>query len=124
MTQVKCHVDTCTHWLSGMCGAENIDILNESSGNMPVDQDQTECKTFQMKDGLGSYLSSMDNLNWSGMAAAIVGGEMSPSITCVVDTCHHWNQGDVCQANAIEITGSGAERCQETNCSTYKQKGQ
>lgn len=122
MPKVKCHVDTCTHWLSHMCGAENIDILNESRGQMPHEQEQTECKTFHRKEGLGSYISSMDNLNWSGMAAALTGGDTNPSVTCVVDTCHYWRSGDECHADAIEVTGQGAERCQETDCSTYKQK--
>lgn len=123
MTAVKCHVDTCTHWLSGMCGAGSIDIFNESPEQMPHSEEQTECKTFHPRDGLGSYVSSMDNLNWSGMASALTGGEMSPSITCVVDTCRYWHTGDECHADAIEVTGSDAAHSEDTNCSTYTQKG-
>lgn len=123
MPDVKCHVDTCTHWLSGLCGAENIDILNLSQGQMSLDSEQTKCKTFQRKEGLTSYLTSMDNLNWSGMASTLVGGDMSPSITCVVDTCRYWGQGDRCHADAIEVTGSQAERCEDTACNTFQQQG-
>lgn len=122
MPKVKCHVDTCTHWMSGMCGAGNIDILNEEEGKMSQQDEQTECKTFYKRDGVSSYLGSMDNVNWSGMTSSVVGGEMTPSVTCVVDSCQYWANGDLCHADLIEVSGSGADECQDTNCRTFKQK--
>ncbi|MGI6344489.1 MAG: DUF1540 domain-containing protein [Bacillota bacterium] len=123
MTTVKCHVNTCTHWLKGMCGAGNIDILSESTSFQPVEGKETQCKTFHKREGIGDYLSSLDNVNWTGTAASLLGGEMSPSITCTVDTCHYWGQGDRCQAEAIEISGSNADESRETNCQTYSREG-
>ncbi|MGI6358759.1 MAG: DUF1540 domain-containing protein [Bacillota bacterium] len=122
MSKVKCHVNTCTHWMGGMCGAHNIDILPEEEGKMARIDEQTECKTFYKRDGLASYLGSMDNVNWSGMTSTMVGGEMSPSITCAVNSCVHWGDGDVCHADAIEVVGSNADECQDTNCRTFKQR--
>ncbi len=122
MTQVKCHVNTCTHWLSGQCGAGNIDILNETE-IMPRSSEDTECKTFHRKEGITSYISSMDNVNWSGIASTLTGVDMNPTITCVVDTCHYWGQNDECHADAIEESGSDAEHSQDTNCGTFKPKG-
>lgn len=122
MPKVKCHVNTCTHWLSGMCGAGNIDILNEEEGKMSRMDEQTECKTFYKREGVTSYLGSMDNVNWGGMTSSLVGGEMSPSVTCVVHSCQFWEDGDLCHADAIEVTGSNADECQDTNCRTFKQK--
>lgn len=122
MPQVRCHVNTCTHWMSEMCAAGNIDILNEEEGKMSTMDEQTECKTFAKRQGVTSYLGSMDNVNWSGMTSMVVGGEANPSVTCVVDTCSYYGHGNLCQADAIEVTGSSADECEDTNCRTFKQK--
>ncbi len=122
MTKVKCHVNTCTHWLKGMCGAGNIDILNEEEGNMSNIAEQTECKTFYKAEGVTDYLGSMDNVNWGGMTSSLLGGDMSPSVTCVVNSCKYWNDGNECHADMIEVTGSHADECQDTNCQTYEER--
>ena len=122
MPQVNCHVNTCTHWMSSLCAAGNIDILTEEEGKMSRIDEQTECKTFNKRQGVASYLGSMDNVNWSGMTSTVVGGDMNPSVTCVVDSCAYWGQDDLCQADAIEVTGSSADECEDTNCLTFKQK--
>ncbi len=120
---VKCEVDSCTHWLSGdKCGAGSIDILHEEEGKMAQRREQTECKTFHSKKGgATSYLGSMDNVNWTGMVEEPLeeGTQATPGVTCVVDTCKYWHDGDLCKAEEIEVTGRGANECQDTNCKTY-----
>lgn len=122
MTKVRCHVNTCTHWLKGMCGAGNIDILNEEEGRMSNIAEQTECKTFYKADGATDYLGSMDNVSWGGMTSSLLGGDMSPAVTCTVNTCRYWSNGNECHADLIEVTGSHASECQDTNCQTFEDK--
>ncbi|MGE5508814.1 MAG: DUF1540 domain-containing protein [Chitinophagales bacterium] len=123
---VKCEADTCTHWVNGnLCSASNIDILNEEEGRMSEEAAQTECKTFYKKNGITSYLGSMDNVNWSGLVSEILspGNEVTPTVTCVVDSCKYWDHGNLCGAEAIEVSGRGADECQDTNCQTFDRRG-
>ncbi len=124
---VSCEVDTCTHWLPGnLCGAASIDILHEEEGKMAQRAEQTECKTFYSKSrGVTSYLGSMDNVNWTGMASEpFAGGQQtSPAVACVVDSCKYWHEGDLCAAESIHVSGRGANECQDTNCRTYENAG-
>jgi len=122
---VTCEVDTCTHWLPGnACGAANIDILYEEEGRMARRAEQTECKTFYQRQGAPSYLGSMDNVDWTGMAAEPFesGRQTNPSVTCTVESCVHWREGDLCEADEIQITGQGADECQETNCAAFEER--
>ena len=122
---VKCEVDTCTHWLNGnLCGASNIDVLGEEEGRMPELAEQTECKTFYEKNGITSYLGSMDNVNWGGLVSGLLtpGQDVTPSVTCVVDSCVYWDEGNLCGAQEIKVTGRGADECQDTNCQTFAQR--
>lgn len=120
--RVICEVDTCTHWIPGnLCGAANIDILHEEEGKMAQADPQTECKTFYKKTGITSYLGSMDNVNWGGVLTGAFrdGTQVVPSVTCVVDTCTYWKDGNLCAAQEIKVTGQGANECQDTNCATF-----
>lgn len=120
---VTCEADTCTHWLPGnVCAAGSIDVLHEEEGKMAERVEQTMCKTFYGKSrGVTSYLGSADNVNWSGMVAEplMPGKQASPDVTCVVDSCKYWTEGDLCEADEIRVTGQGANECQDTNCKTY-----
>ncbi len=120
---VKCEVNTCTHWVPGnLCGAANIDILHEEEGRMSETAEQTECKTFYNRGGVSSYLGSADNVNWGGMVSEVLtpGRQMSPTVTCVVDSCRYWEEGDLCNAESIEVSGRNADECQDTNCETFE----
>lgn len=122
---VTCEVDTCTHWLPGnRCGAANIDVLYEEEGKMARMAEQTECKTFYGRGGVTSYLGSMDNTNWTGMVLdpLMAGRQASPTVTCIVESCKYWLEGDLCDAEEIYIGGRGADECQDTNCATYEEK--
>ncbi len=118
-----CEVDTCTHWLSGnLCGAGNIDILHEEEGKMAEQSEHTECKTFYHRGGVSSILGSVDNVNWSGVLreSVVRDREMTPSVTCIVDSCTFWREGDLCDADEIKVSGQGANECQDTNCVTFE----
>jgi hypothetical protein len=121
--KVKCVVNTCTHWIYGdQCSAGNIDILNEEIGKMSQNKEQTECKTFSERRGLANMLGSADNVNWVGFAEELMGTgrQLNPTVTCVVDSCKYWAEGDLCAADTIEVTGRDAKECQATNCETYE----
>ncbi|MHB9096119.1 MAG: DUF1540 domain-containing protein [Eubacteriales bacterium] len=119
---VKCEVNTCTHWLpGGYCSASNIDILNEEVGQMSETAAQTECKTFSERRGIANMLGSLDNVNWGGLAVGMFlrGNQVTPTVTCVVDSCAYWEDGNLCNAEAIQVTGRGAKECQATDCHTF-----
>ncbi|HHX22787.1 MAG: DUF1540 domain-containing protein [Tepidanaerobacteraceae bacterium] len=124
--EVKCVVNTCTHWLpANLCGAGNIDILNEEVGKMSVSQEQTMCKTFEERRGLANFIGSADNVNWVGFAEELVGigRKLNPTVTCIVDTCKYYQEGDLCNIDTIEITGRDAKECQATDCATFEYNG-
>lgn len=121
---VKCVVNTCNHYFPGdKCVAENIDVLQQDVHNMARDIDETMCKTFSQRNSIPNYLGSLDNKNWGGLVSAVMPGEqLTPTVTCVINTCKYWEQGDVCIADSIEITGRDARECQQTNCQTFDQR--
>jgi len=125
--RVECEVNTCTHWLPGnLCAAANIDILHEEEGKMAQQKEHTECKTFSHRRGLANMLGSLDNVNWGGMLTGVLrdGVQITPTVTCVVDTCKFWQEGNLCTAEAIFVSGNGATECQATNCDTFVNKNQ
>lgn len=124
---VRCEVSTCNHWLpDNHCGAENIDILHEEEGKMSRIPEQTECKTFSKKSGLANYVGSMDNVNWGGLVSGLFqeGTQITPSVTCVVDSCKYWDEGNLCAADEIMVTGQDAKECQGTNCQTFENRSE
>lgn len=121
--RVKCVVSSCNHWMPGdLCTAENIDILNQQDLAAQIPGD-TECKTFSQR-GIRSMIASMDNVNWTGMAEEPFkeGRQITPSVTCTVDSCIYWDEGDRCGVDAIEVTGRDASECEETNCETFENR--
>jgi hypothetical protein len=123
--KVKCEVKTCNHWISGeYCAAENIDILNEEEGNMSTNAEQTECKTFLEKRGMANMIGAMDNVNWGGLATGMFldGQQVTPSVTCIVDSCQYWEDSNMCSTDYINVSGRNAKECQDTNCHTFKEK--
>ncbi|NMB26417.1 MAG: DUF1540 domain-containing protein [Firmicutes bacterium] len=119
--KVVCEVNTCTHWLPGeICGAANIDILNEEE-RQAKSPEHTECKTFSERSGLANLVGSADNVNWWGAieAALIPNRELSPTVTCVVESCSYWADGNLCDAKEISVSGDEAKECQDTNCETF-----
>lgn len=125
--EVKCVVNTYAHWIPGnICGAGNIDILNEEVGKMSTSVEQTMCKTFEERRGLANFIGSADNVNWVGFAEELVGmgRQLNPTVTCIVDTCKYYHKGDLCNIDTIEITGKNAKECQATDCATFEFNGE
>lgn len=126
MPTVVCNVDTCTHWIPGsLCGAGKIDILMQDPRHMADSVRQTECKTFARRSSVANFIGSMDNVNWGGAVAEpfVEGTQLTPAVTCVVDTCRYWAQHDGCDADQIHVIGPRAQECQDTHCATYAQRG-
>jgi len=125
MPQVKCVVDTCTHYLYGdRCGAKNIDIMHENETKMALIDEQTMCKSFAHANSLANYLGSADNVNWTGSAMGLVNPQYAvhPSVACTVSSCEYWGEGARCVAKSIEISGRGSNECQDTNCQTFARR--
>ncbi|TLS37253.1 DUF1540 domain-containing protein [Pseudalkalibacillus caeni] len=119
---VKCVVSTCTHYLYGdRCGAGNIDILHEEETHMSEIAENTMCKTFSHNARILNYVSSADNVNWTGSIAGLLDPEyeVTPTIRCTVASCKYWGEGAVCIAEAIEVSGRNSDECQDTNCETF-----
>jgi predicted DNA-binding protein len=106
------------------CGARSIDILHEEENRMAQMAEHTECKTFYAREGVTSYLGSMDNVNWAGMVREPLepGTQAVPEVACTVDSCRYWGRGDLCDTDEIRVSGRGAGECQDTNCQTYEKK--
>ncbi|MGB9660577.1 MAG: DUF1540 domain-containing protein [Moorellaceae bacterium] len=124
--KVKCEVNTCTHWMTGnQCNAGNIDITHEEEGKMSQISEHTQCKTFNQRRGWANTLGSLDNINWAGLVSnsILAGGEIYPSVTCIVNSCQYWAEGNRCMAEKIDVVGANADECQDTNCYTFKPKG-
>ena len=122
--EVKCQVNTCTHWISQRCGAANIDILYEEEGRMAQNVEHTQCKTFEKRSSLANLIGSADNVNWGGLVSEVFasGQQLTPTTTCIVESCVYWEKDNRCVAESIEITGENATECQDTNCGTYQNR--
>ncbi len=119
---VKCSVDTCVHWLpDDACGAANIDVLDSQSKSA----EETKCKTFELRSSAANMVGAMDNANWGGMVREPFreGRQITPSVTCTVKDCAYWAAGDRCEADTVDITGSSAHTCEDTDCSTFESGG-
>jgi len=92
---------------------------------MSQNLEQTMCKTFEERRGLANLIGSADNVNWVGFAEELVGigRRLNPTVTCIVDTCKYYHEGDLCNVDAIEITGENAKEGQATNCATFEYSG-
>jgi Domain of Unknown Function (DUF1540) len=127
--RVKCVVNTCTHYMPGdVCAADAIHIWHQQKGEMSRTPDETECKSFHKNENLLDMVGATHNVNAGGLVTApfMAGQQLSPGVKCIVSTCKYWQNGDICEAEAIEITGSSAQECGETDCQTFglSSKGQ
>ena len=119
---VKCEVNTCTHYVPGdLCSAANIDVMHEEEGRMSQNSEQTMCKTYQARTSVANMVGSMDNMNLSGAVKEPfqAGTQLTPSVTCVVNSCKYWDEGNLCGIEDIYISGRDSDECQDTNCASY-----
>ncbi|MDA8334354.1 MAG: DUF1540 domain-containing protein [Peptococcaceae bacterium] len=49
-------------------------------------------------------------------------GQPIARVTCVVNTCTHWENGNQCQASSIKIEPPNANSAQMTDCATFAAK--
>lgn len=119
---VKCVVNTCTHYIPGeRCSAANIDILYEEEGRMAENSEHTQCKTYQSRSSVANLFGSMDNMNYMGAITELFvpGIQLTPTVTCIVESCKYWDHGNICVVDHIDISGRNADECQDTNCASY-----
>ena len=83
------------------------------------------CVRLLKTPGLANFIGSADNVNWVGFAEELVGvgRQLNPTVTCIVDTCKYYYEGDLCNIDTIEITGENAKECQTTDCATFEYSG-
>ncbi|MBU5310564.1 DUF1540 domain-containing protein [Tissierella carlieri] len=45
---------------------------------------------------------------------------ITEGVKCVVNTCHYYENGDLCTAGKIEIRPRNASSSEETDCATFQ----
>lgn len=132
-TQVRCDANACAHWLPGdRCSAGAIEIAAQGEGPPRGGPGDTFCRTFRHRRGLAQVVSTLDNLDWSGLVAEPFrpGTQAAPEVRCRVRACLFWRDGATeaatgdaspgrCRAAGVQVSGQGATLPEETNCSTY-----
>jgi len=48
---------------------------------------------------------------------------VNPTVKCVVNTCHYYQNGDLCTASSIEIQAPNARNTEDTDCATFAPRG-
>ncbi|MBP2649748.1 MAG: hypothetical protein H6Q74_573 [Firmicutes bacterium] len=121
--RVKCTVDKCTHWMSGnQCMAEEISVYNNEQAGTTKAVSDTQCKSFHLGDDVGDYVGALHNANIGGTIKApfMDGTQITPQVECYVANCTFWQQGNHCQASAIEVNGLNVSKASDTDCQTFK----
>lgn len=104
MPQINCDVINCSHNKDAICYAN---IINVAGGNAR-ETENTACASFLDSD---HYSTLTNNTNDYGSRCL--------DLVCNVQSCTY-NDNKLCSADAINVTGFGANIYQETNCSTFK----
>lgn len=120
--EVCCDVRSCAYWLpQDRCGADGIKV----SGPNARTPGSTECATFEPR-GASNMINAAGHMD---LSAAVLepfapGRQLTPGVTCVVEPCYFWKQGNLCGADKIDIRGGHqAARSAMTDCSTFELKG-
>lgn len=104
MTNLGCTVCTCVHNDNKLCCLKEIEV----SGKGAINSDMTCCSSFAKEKGAASNVLH-------GAA------EKATGIKCDVENCTY-NHHNYCTAESVDITGSKACNCGQTECSTFKQR--
>lgn len=123
--RVSCRVDQCTHWMNGnQCMAAKIGVYNNETKSESSTSADTQCKSFHAGKGIGDYVGALHNANIGGTvkAAFTDGIQITPSVECYVSNCKYWYEGNYCNADTIEISGSQAAKTDDTDCETFEKK--
>ncbi|MBR5284849.1 MAG: DUF1540 domain-containing protein [Clostridia bacterium] len=103
MTELKCNATTCQSNCHGLCALNTIHV----DGSTAEKPQETCCGSFTAK------VSSMVN------SANHIDVRPETRIKCHARDCVY-NRDMMCAADAVQINGMGADRCGDTQCSTFK----
>ncbi len=101
MPELKCVVKTCVHNKEHCCDKNDIKV----SGNAAKTKSETCCDSFQ-----DSSMTSYTNSNKSA--------SLYSAINCDATNCTHNNMCE-CVATNVEVNGSNACQCCDTECSSF-----
>ena len=119
---VTCTVDQCTHYMTGdQCMAAKISVYNDEQTGSSKNSSDTQCRSFHHRKTMGDMVGAFHNANWGGtMTAAFTDGkQITPNVECFVDNCEHWDSGNYCSAETIQVAGSHAGKSTDTDCETF-----
>lgn len=117
--QLSCSAVNCVHNMSGLCSANNIQVLGSGAHSST----QTMCDTFAEK-GFKNAVTHLPNMNVVGEVRQLFTKnsiEMNPDIKCQALNCR-FNDNRACYANYVQIDGPGAQGSEGTLCETFNQR--
>ena len=105
MTELKCAANTCQSNCHGLCALNAIHVDGSTAGTSR----ETCCGSFTPK--VDSVTNSTNRI------------DVRPEtrIKCHARDCVY-NKDMMCSADAVQISGHGADRSGDTECSTFKAK--
>ncbi len=105
MTDLKCSAVNCAHNCSRLCSLSGITV----GGSDACESDQTSCRSFSE--------------GGAGMQNSIASQQPSEKtrINCHAVMCVY-NKDRFCTARSVEIDGYGADRSDQTMCSSFSMK--
>ncbi len=101
MPELKCTVETCIHNKYCCCDKGSIDV----DGSAAKSKSETCCSSFAD--------SAMSNYSNSAKAASL-----TSQIHCNASNCQY-NKGGECEAGCVEVQGSNACQCGDTECASF-----
>ena len=106
MPTLRCEVNNCVHNSTNLCELGEIAVKGRDASHC----DSTCCSTFC--DCSGSLSNEKTDRMTSSTASS------TSSIRCSADSCKYNEQNNCC-ADSINVTGHGAEKAEQTVCSTF-----
>ncbi len=104
MPELRCEVITCLHNKQNYCELNEIEV----TGSHAMVSAETSCGSFVERKG-NEYQNSMK--------------EATPKSDVKCHACEcQYNEERKCHAGKIEVSGSSAEKSDETKCTTFKNK--
>lgn len=104
MTNLNCDVKTCYYNDNKCCCRQEIDV--EGAG--ALNADMTCCGSFRENNEASK--------NSCGTKAC-----KETNIKCEVTNCLY-NESHKCTAGTVDVTGTGAVNCGQTECATFKHR--
>ena len=101
MTQLDCSVRNCKYNEDNCCCKENIQV----DGSSARQSNETCCGSFVEKGTTSVSNSTLEP-------------KKPTNVDCKAEKCHY-NENCKCHANRIDIQGSNACCCGETECATF-----